>query len=342
MKKLKWYDKFVFFLNWLFAGALLFSYFLPFIPPKTFALLSVLSLGVPLLIMANVVFLIYWLIKLKKQLILSLIALILGFNHVTSIYKLSANDEALKDPENFTILSYNVKQFNRYGWDKTKNIPLKISSFIKEHDPEIIGMQEYYKGELTVAESFPHKYIKLKEESSEFGLAILSKFPIVNSGSLDFPTQSNNNGIFADIVVQGDTLRVINIHLQSYSLKPDIDNLQEEQSKKVFLGMGKTFVKQQDQIEIVMQVMRDSPYKVILMGDFNNTAYSYIYREIISLGMNDAYKEEGNGFGRSFDFDYFPLRIDFIFVDEAIEIVSFETMEVFYSDHFPIKATLKL
>ena len=47
MKGLNWFDRFLFLLNILFAVALLFAYLLPYIPPSSFALLSVFSLGVP-------------------------------------------------------------------------------------------------------------------------------------------------------------------------------------------------------------------------------------------------------------------------------------------------------
>lgn len=341
MKDLAWYDKFIFFLNFLFAAALLLGYLLPYIPPKTFALVSVLSLGVPLLIIANLIFLTYWILRLKKQLLLSLLILLLGFNHVTSVFEISGDDEE-DVTDDLVVMTYNVRQFNWYGWDKQKNVPRKISEFIKKHDPDIIAMQEYFKGELTIAERFPYKYIKQKNESAEFGLAILSKFPIINTKNLDFQTGSNNNGIFADIVVDSDTLRIINVHFQSFSMKPDLQKLEEEHSKKVFLGMGRTFVMQQEQMELVMEQIKNSPFKVILMGDFNNTAYSYIYRELTSHGLDDAYKEDGFGFGRTFDFDYFPLRIDYIMADEDLNTTSFETMEVHFSDHFPIKATINL
>lgn len=341
MKNLGWFDKFFFILNSLFAAALLFSYLLPYIPPKSFALLSVLSLSVPLLILVNFAFLLYWVLRLKRQVLLPLLVLLIGFNHVTSIYEISASEVEEVNEEDLVIMSYNVRQFNQFGFDKQKNVPEKISAFIKVQDPDIIGMQEYFNGEPTIAERFPYKYIKLKDETAEFGLAILSKYPIIKSGSLDFNTTSNNNGVYADIVVKGDTLRVLNVHLQSFGVKPELSNLQKEHSKKVFLGMGKTFVRQQEQMELMLENMRSSPHKVILMGDFNNTAYSYIYRELTSEGLNDAYKEDGLGFGRSFDFDYFPLRIDYILVDERLEVISFETFEVHYSDHFPIRTTIQ-
>lgn len=342
MKKLSWFDKFLFFLNSLFAAALLFAYLLPFIPPQSFALLSVFSLAVPLFIMINMIFLIYWLLKLKRQILLPLIVLLLGFNHLTSIYEFSASEEIDENVRTLKLLSYNARQFNQYGWSDREDIPDKITSFLIEEDPDVLGIQEYFSKELGVGTHFPHKFIKLKEKNAEFGLSIFSKYPIIESGSLDFPTSSNNNAVYADIVVEQDTIRFINVHLQSYDIKPEFDKLEQEHSKRVFMGMGKTFVMQQEQMEIVLELIERTPYKVVVLGDFNNTAYSYVYRELRAAGFNDAYKEKGNGFGRTFDFDYFPLRIDYILPEESFEVLSFETKEVHFSDHFPVIARIKL
>ncbi|MGB7841702.1 MAG: endonuclease/exonuclease/phosphatase family protein [Salinimicrobium sp.] len=343
MKGLNWFDKFLFLLNWLFSAALLFSYLLPYIPPHTFALLSVFSLGVPFLITVNLIFLLFWLFRLKKQLWLSMLVLVIGINHVTSIYEISSSKD-LDDQESvMRVLSYNVRQFNLYGWNKKdRNIPEKIAEFVKKQNPDVISMQEYFKGEINIAGSFPHRYIYLKEENAEFGLAIFSKFPILNKGSLDFPTSSNNNAIFADILKGKDTIRIINVHLQSFSVKPNLDNLEKQHSKKVFLGMGQTFVRQEKQMDLVIDLVQKSPYPVLVMGDFNNTAYSYIYREIKSQGLFDAYKEAGNGFGQTFDFKFFPLRIDFLLAAEELEVISFDNHEIPYSDHYPVTATFVL
>lgn len=342
MKGLNWFEKFLFFLNSLFAVALLLSYLLPYIPPGTFALLSVFSLGVPFLILVNVIFFLYWLFRLKIHLLLSLIVLLIGFNHLTSIYEISTSGVITEERETLKVMSYNVRQFNQYGWTGELEIPQKISHFIEKQDPDILGMQEYYKGELNIANNFSHQYIKLKEDNAEFGLSIFSKYPIINTGSLDFPTASNNNAIFADVVKGSDTLRVINVHLQSFNVKPNIEKLEQEHSKKVFLGMGQTFVRQQQQMEIVLNLVKKSPYKVLLLGDFNNTAYSYVYREFKSQGLYDTFKQAGNGFGRTFDFKFFPLRIDFILADESLEVISFTTHDVPYSDHFPVSTVISL
>lgn len=342
MQGLNWFDKFLFFLNSLAAVALLLAYLLPYIPPGKFALISVLSLGVPFLIIVNFLFILYWLLRWKRQILLSSVVLVLGINHVTSIYEISSSEDPTGRTELFKVMSYNVRQFNEYGWSKEVDIPKKISQFIKKEDPDVVSIQEYFTGEEHVARSFKYKYIKLKTKDAYFGLAILSKYPIIKSGSLDFPTATNNNAVYADIVKGEDTLRIINAHLQSFSVKPNLDNLEKQQTKRVFLGMGQTFVRQQRQMNILLDLIKDSPHEVILMGDFNNTAYSYVYRELKSEGLYDAYKEAGNGFGKTFEFRYFPLRIDFILPSEALEILSFETYDIPFSDHFPVSATFAL
>lgn len=96
-------------------------------------------------------------------------------------------------------------------------------------------------------------------------------------------------------------------------------------------------------MDLVRDLLRDTNHPAIIMGDFNNTAYSYVYRELRSEGFDDAYKEAGNGFGKTFELNgILPLRIDFILPQNSMEILTFNNHEVPYSDHFPITASLKL
>ena len=78
MKKLSLLDKLISVINAVLATLLLLSYIVPYISPKTIPLISLVSLAVPFLIIANTLFLIYWVLKLKKQFALS--AVILGLD----------------------------------------------------------------------------------------------------------------------------------------------------------------------------------------------------------------------------------------------------------------------
>ena len=339
MKKLNAIDKIVFFFNSLIATMLLLSYLLQYIEPKHFAYLSVLSLTVPLLIILNILFAVYWLLKLKKQLIVSLFVLLIGYTHVLSLYQFSSSKKVI-DENSITIMNYNVRLFNLYNWIAEKDIETQIVSLVKDEQPDIVSIQEYYQHKNVDLSFYKYKYEKLSGQKVENGQAIFSKYPIINSGSIDFPN-TENNAIFVDVVKGVDTVRIYNVHLQSSGINTDVNKLKEEKSERLFKRISATFKLQQSQAELFISHKEKCPYKMIVCGDFNNTSYSYVYRKVKG-NLIDAFEEAGNGFGRTFDFKYFPVRIDFILVDDSFNINGFKSYNEKLSDHYPILAKVSL
>lgn len=334
MKKLSLLDKFIFFVNTIVATVLLLSYLLPFISPKTVPAFAVFSLLVPILIITNGLFVLYWLIKLKKQFFLSVVVLGLGWLTSSPFYKFSSTTTVLND--DVKVMSYNVRMFNHYQWSKDSTITQKAIDFIAEKNPDIIAIQEFYASE-KISFSYPYRYIKTKSKTNKFGLAIYSKFPIVNSGSLNFK-HSANNAIFVDILKEKDTVRVYNLHLESLKINPNKENFGEKDSERLFKRMANSFKKQALQTELFLTHEQTWKGKKIICGDFNNTAYSWVYRQI-SKNKKDAFVIAGKGLGKSFNYP-FPVRIDFILTDKNMAIHQFKTYNVKYSDHFPILARL--
>ncbi len=326
-------------MNSIAAFALLMSYLLPYVSPKTFPLLSVLSLAVPILIVVNVLFLLYWVILLNKKGILSLLVLILGISHVSSLYKLRG--KSIEDSkEGISILSFNVRSFNRFSWIDSDSVPQDISKLVREEDPDIFCAQEYYNNPDTDFTQYPYKYENFNNDNGELALVVFSKFPIVNKGSLHFKKTANNI-VFCDVVVKEDTLRVYNVHLQSHKISSNTEKLAQEDSQKLLKRIQFSFERQQEQVEKLIAHMKTSPYKNIVMGDFNNSAYSYVYDKVISQDLHDAFKEAGRGFGKTLEFDLFPVRIDYILVDKQIEVLGFNTYDLHLSDHYPILSRIK-
>lgn len=338
MKNLKLIDKIIYLINGLLAFMLLLSYALTFVPPKSFALLSVLSLGVPFLILVNVLFLLYWLIKLKKQLLLPLTVLAIGYFSFGSLYKFSSN-EFIAHGHKLDVMNFNVRLFNLYDWIPEKHVENTIVDFIKLKAPDVLSIQEYHPHKNIDLSFFKYKFEKLSGNKVKNGQAIFSQYPIINSGSIEFPNTSNN-AIFVDIVKASDTLRIYNIHLQSMKIDANAE-LKQEDSERLLKRVEKTFEMQQEQTELFLKHKDQSPYKMIICGDFNNTAFSYVYKEVRG-DLNDAFKEAGNGFGRTYELKFFPVRIDYIFSDPEIEITSFKTYDNKLSDHYPIMARFKL
>ncbi|WP_298339046.1 endonuclease/exonuclease/phosphatase family protein [uncultured Algibacter sp.] len=339
MKKLKFIDKLLWLVNRILAVLLLLSFILPFLPPKTFAILSVLSLGVALLILVNVLFFLYWLVKLKKQFILSLVVLAIGYFSFGSLYKFSSSKH-VNASGNFKVMNYNVRLFNLYEWIPEKGIEKKMVDFIKNESPDVLSLQEYHPHKNIDLSFFKYKFEKLSGTKTRYGQAIFSQYPIVNSGSVEFP-DTGNNAIYADVVKGEDTIRFYNIHLESLRIDPKVENLDTKESERLFKRIGTAFKMQQFQTELFLMHKTQCDYKMVICGDFNNTAFSYVYRKIKG-DLNDTFKEAGNGFGRTYDFKFFPVRIDFILADKGFDVNGFKAYNQHYSDHYPIMTTLSL
>ncbi|RUA06362.1 MAG: endonuclease [Flavobacteriia bacterium] len=336
MKNLSFINKIIYLINNIFALLFLASFAIPHIAPKTFPLLSVLSLAVPFLILIHVIFIIYWwIIGVKKQFLLSALCIALAVLFSYFPYKFSSKKVVSGD--DLAVMSYNVRMFNRYNWIDTKDVPGKINDFVKKADPDILSVQEYY-----VIDGFkidyPYKYTVLDEKKHNTGQAIFSKFRIINKGSLGFKN-SNNNAIFIDVIKGADTIRIYNIHLETTGIKPSDELIGEEESKRLIGRISKSFVKQQDQVEKIRTHKNNCTYKVIITGDFNNTAYSWAYHHIKG-DMKDSFLEAGEGFGGTYNFHKYPLRIDFILVDKKFNVNQFTNFDEGFSDHLPIMARI--
>ncbi len=325
-------------LNLLVALCLLISCAVPYIPVDFFPFISLFSLAVPLLVVINLVFLTYWIFKRKKQLIISALPLLLAYLLLGSFYKMGASHTAMDD-EDLSIMSYNVRGFNKYDWIDDDTIGKQITDLIAVEDPDILCIQEHSRIKYKELEQYPYR-CETPYSTRWTIQAIFSKFPIIANGSLNLPNTVNNI-IYADILYKKDTVRVYNIHFQSFSIVPSKETITNQSSKKLLGRMGNTVLKQQEQANLFKEHIGKSPHKSIVCGDFNNTEFSNIYR-IAKGDLIDTYDEKGTGYGRTFNFKYFPFRIDFILVDPSLEVRSHNILNKKLSDHFPIMASVRL
>lgn len=330
----------IYFINSIFAALLIISYLLPFIPADFIPILSILNFSIPVFILINLLFVVYWFVKLNKRILLSLVAIGIGFSHLTSLYVV--NEKLDKLNADLHLLSYNVRHLNMHNWIDDAEITEKINQFLLAEDPDIIALQDFKeKDDFVLENNFPYQYIQHRGRNKNNALAIYSKHPIVNTGNIDFKNTSNNS-IYADVVVKNDTIRVYNVHLESLKITPDVSVLKDENQQKLIQRVSHSFAQQAKQTKLISQNLASCNYSKIVMGDFNNTAFSNVYREIKSFNLNDSFKERGNGFGKTFNFDFIPIRIDFILTDHDFKVLNFKNYNVEYSDHFPISTWIQL
>jgi len=335
LKYLNYFNKIIFLLNSFAAVLLLLSYTIPHLPPSKLSSLSILSLAVPLLLVLNAIFVIYWVILLKPQLFLSVSVLILGISHIKSFVNFNKID--FFDESSIQIMSYNVHLLNLYNWINNDSIPEKVGNFIYDKSPDILCFQEY-QASIAPEFNYPYQFGSITDNKSE--LIILSKFKFINAGNIEFPN-SSNRAIFADMVIKSDTIRIYNIHLQSTGINTDVSNFDSDRSDALVKQLTKSFKAQEYQAELILSHLKKSPYRYIITGDFNNTAHSYVYR-LLKSNLLDSFEVAGNGLGSTFSFKYYPLRIDFILLGSTFQVFNHINYRVDYSDHYPISCSFKI
>lgn len=354
-------------LNALASAALLLSYLAPVVNPSKIILPALFGLAYPFLLIVNLLFLCYWLIQLKKEIFVSLIVILLGWNHLNSLLPLNFKDakipETSEPDQMFKVISYNVRGFDINRWTSNPQIKEEIIAFIKQQEPDLLCLQEYYTSNLqgqthasisnqmrSLSESAVY-YTTDQANRNGFGIATFSKFPILKRSRIPFNSTSNA-AMYTDILFQRDTIRIFNIHLQSIRFRKEdyafMDTVSLKYSNEQMRGirnigsqLKKAFSQRSEQAEMISNYIKDSPHPVVVMGDFNDTPQSYTYRKI-KKGLHDAFRVSGRGFGNTYSGELPSFRIDYIMYNDPIFSYQFKRIKTEYSDHFPITTWLYL
>lgn len=331
--KLYFFEKLLLFIN---ASLLIFQLMLMGSITSFFEF-SLMNLFVPAVVLINIGFFLFWLLRTKWVFLLFMVAFLIGYAEWGLLYQFPRT-LVHASPNTIKVMTYNVRLFNRYDWIKNEDIPERIQYFVRQEQPDVICFQEYSKNESPEFSSYPYQYIQPVQPNGKSGIAILSKFPITDSGYINFDN-STNSGIFADIEHRGKKARVYNLHLESLRINLKDTLITNRNSEGLQLKFNQVFKKQLEQIKQFEAVDVENQLPSIICTDLNNSQFSSIYRTL-KQGRNDAFKESGTGLGTTFNFSYFPLRIDFILADPVFKVNAFKSYDNYLSDHLPIMATL--
>lgn len=330
----------------------LICYLSVFISPEYFWLVGFISLSVPVLIIIHFFFLIINIKRLRKVFFYHLAVIIIGFAFIKISYSVSKND----DEGVLKVLSYNVRIFNNYSNLRNEEYisSRKMIGWSVENDAQIKCFQEYYnndrsdifdvRNKLTEAGwDQNHCKIVLRDRAkAEFGIAIYSNLPIINTGEIKSDSGDFLNSIFADILIGKDTIRIYNTHLESMSI--NVENVVNTDKlarsyKDTGYRLRNGFVSRAQQIKGLVASIKSCSYKIILCGDLNELPYSYPYFSLRNLLYN-AFEKAGNGFGFTYNGKLFFLRIDNQFFSKDVNIHNFMIhRNIDFSDHFPLTAS---
>ena len=367
MKRLKLIGKLLLIANSILAIATLLAYVAPYANPSTFWPIAFLGLALPYLLLLNIAFLFYWIFRGKSHFLLSLLILILGYKSIPNFIQLRINTSEFKESQ-LKVLSFNVRVFDLYMWSKDKSTRNKIFDFLAKEDPDILCLQEFYHTDVQdptyefktldtliqflSAKNYHVYYTTNLRDQDHWGLITFSKYPILNKGIVPFALNDDNSCIYTDIQKNNKIIRVYNTHLASIKLnRHDYKAMQEinkneysEDFDKEMMMLSKIrygFVRRASQADSIQKSIKESPYPVILCGDFNDTPASYAYKTIKG-SLKDAFVESGAGLGRTYIGEFPSFRIDYIFHDNSILPSNFQTHSEELSDHHPISVYFDL
>jgi endonuclease/exonuclease/phosphatase family metal-dependent hydrolase len=365
--------------NFLLILFFLLSSITPYLNPGKWWLTGFLGLLFPYLLVAVLCFLIFWLIVSPRRSLYSLVAIIAGFSSIGKMLAINNTEPfSLEKKEGqLRVMTWNVRYFVPFNVKIFKEEETNRDEILKEirkFQPDIICFQEFftngdnkrYDNILLISRELGYPYHFFSRDNVHWktvvaGTAIFSRYPIIQSSLLTFPeniAKEAENTISTDIVVRGDTLRIFNIHLQSFRFMPrdyvDLGKIKNQQdsglvaSKNILRKMSSTFSLHGLQADFVKEKISQSPFPVLLCGDMNDVPNSYAYR-VLRGNRKDAFLEKGFGIGKTYTsatsrfLGKLPtLRIDYIFAPLEFETTQFTQVNKKLSDHQALIADFKL
>lgn len=364
------------FLNFIALIVLLLSCAAAFVEPQKAWQLSFLGFAFPVVLVINFLFLLLWILKRDAFGLLPLFALLLSWSFVESTFALHFREKQTE--AGFKLMTWNVKNFDLYNWNRNELTREQMMSLIKEQKPDVLCLQEFYtnnqlfKNVEYIRDTLGYKFVYFSpavdlkktpknkvqktlwqsgELHQQWGVAIFSKYPVIDSGTIDFENSLTNECIYTDIDFAGKPIRLYNVHFQSIHLGYDdyatLDSLKENQTatwkslKSILRKMKQAYTKRAQQAVAVSEHMTEHQGEKILCGDFNDVPVSYTYKTA-AASLKDAFVEKSFGFGTTYASPLSIFRIDYTLFDERLRINSYKTIRKELSDHYPVCVTFSV
>lgn len=332
----------------LLTGLLLgVSLMAPHLHPALSSWIQLLGLAFPILFLLNLLWLFYWWIQLRLKLIFPLGMAILSLFQ-TGKYVQFSGEKNIENKENLRACSLNAQLFGAY---QDRWFFDTVAQVLTTKNADIICLQEVYArrnieklaDQLKGKTGYPHMQLFRLAPERNYGMIILSRFPIKDKGRVDFPGTTGNMATYADLQIGKELLRIYDVHLQSIRFRKidyDFVNGAEkektsnlEQGKGMLRRMRDAYGKRAEQADALANHIKSCVVKNILIcGDFNDVPLSYAYHTVAN-GMHDAFREAGSGLERTYLGPFPSFRIDYLLATPGITFKSYNSSEEIPGDH---------
>lgn len=313
-----------------------------YVPPSSFPYVGLFGLVFPFLVVANILFCLFWLLWQARYSLVSFFGLLVVGGFVMDYCPVSMESEV---PDSaLCVLSYNTGDIKDDEYSS-------LDSLVCALRPDIVCLQEYSQGTLGLQELNRLQdslgYQMMKSGSR----VILSQHPILgDSVVVSYPSHGKGNGTLSCwISYKGDSVLVSNNHLESNCLtvedKTEYKRMILEHQKEQVKSEGRYLADKLRDASLCRGEQTDSVCRfidehkgtsIIFCGDMNDTPISYTYQRI-SDRLSSAFREKGTGVGISYNQRGFYVRIDHLFHTPDWECVKcYVDDRVSASDHNPL------
>ena len=325
------------------------------IAPSSGILPSILAYGFLPMLLLNVVLALVWLFMGRWEFLVSAGTILIRFSYIGLFFQIGGTSEVPsreEHPHLISLLSYNLHNFGGNGFESTPKDTnaLLFLDLVREEQPDLLCLQEYVavKG-LNVTDSltvmgYNHFYGSRGNESKPSGTVVFSKLPITYVKRID------QQKVLVELMKDDRRFRLCCVHMDSYAFsldeREDIDQLRHgklDSSSRHTLSKGKeTVLKHEEEwLNHLCPLVRDCSIPLIFAGDMNDIPSSWLYSQITDY-LDDTYRDEGSGFGSTYNGSFPRFRIDMVFRSKEFTTLSYRRIHTDISDHYPVLVSLEL
>lgn len=341
-------------INLIVGVGFLICAYSPLISPAQHPVWACAGLFIPIFIILNLCFVVFWAFTKWKMVIVPIVFFLLGWNSLMSYSPVNFSS-GTSEGETLEVLTYNVMQMQRQKTADGNRIN-PILDYIMESKADIVCLQEYPYNNSKIKNALlkVYPYVRMHKVSNSNAVACYSKYPVKLIEEIKIKSKFNGSVAFR-IEYKDKNIPVIVNHLESNKLdahdkevyaemlkSPD-ENKVKTGSKHLLKKLSEAMSIRGPQADVISEYIEKeySPY-MIVCGDFNDTPVSYVHNKI-SEKLQDAYIEAGTGPGITYNRNLLYFRIDHIMVGDAYRILDCRVDDsIDASDHYPLKCRLEL
>ena len=340
------------------VAVMLMTGFADHLSPVDHPLLCCAGMAFPLFLLLNLTFLLFWLTFKWHMAWIPITGFLLAYVPI-SIYMPVNPPKDVPDGA-IKLISYNVCSYG--GNYKYAQGFEAVYDYLCQQRADIVCLQEdvdswrrYVMDRYQKIYPYNDTTVFSSNKTSMNGVGIHTRFPILRKERIHYESRANGSVAYF-LLVDGDTVIVINNHLESTHLTREdrtryADMLKGElerdtvraESMLLLEKIGSAAAIRAPQADALHRyVEQHRQYPIIVCGDFNDTPISYA-RRVVAQGLTDCFVKAGRGLGLSYNQKGFFFRIDHVLCSADFEPVDCKVDgKIDFSDHNPVLCWLKM